>query len=108
MLDIARFMQDGVGIKTTEYEISLLAGSGSFKANGKIVLAFGYVAALPDNYKVGNIGYIFPPVASTQVDILSTDYGDRLTLTLTDSFTVTYSVTNSTRPHKTVVVSEKR
>ena len=92
MLDIARFAQDGVGVKTKQYELSIVSGSGTFEANGKIVFAVGTARGegTQDNIFFGTV-YLYPNTSTSSSALLYSPFSPRVFLTYVDEKTITYS-----------------
>ena len=105
MIDVGRFMQDGVGDKKTQYEKTIVGGEGTFVANGKIVCAVGS-GIVPSGNNIGmatGTGYIFPP-ESTETAVLqnSTYWGCSTNFTYVNEKSVSYAGGNVY-----IIVSEK-
>ena len=107
MIDVGRFMQDGVGVKGVKYEQTLLGGAGTFTANGKIVCAagssynsssyvtYGGVALIPS---ISTGGVVFQSISA---DSMGTHIG------YVDEKTITYGNQFSNTTNGFIVLSEK-
>lgn len=105
MIDISRFMQDGVGKKNIGYEVSVVSGSGTFTANGRIVCAFAVAhGAATYSGRFWGAGYLAPPVSTTFVNALqyTTYYGVSITYVSKKSVSYSCSYTSTV-----IIVSEK-
>ena len=106
MIDVGRFMQDGVGAKKTQYEQSILNGAGSFTANGKIVFVVG-VSRISSGNNVGQMfgsKYIFPSSSTSTINWVSYNSWDGVNITYVDALNITYSLSQT---NSLIVISEK-
>lgn len=105
MLDIGRFMQDGVGAKKTQYEQSILSGAGSFTANGKIVFVVG-ISRISSGNNAGNFEskYIFPSSSTSTINWMAYYFSGGVNITYVDALNITYSLTET---NSLIVISEK-
>ncbi len=113
MIDIARFMQDGVGLKKRQYEISIVTVTGyqnpqTFTANGDILVVFGGVK---DGKSVGyfqNLRYVFTPDSTVSSNLI-VDRGSTLSITYNSARSITHTVSSYPDSVRTIaIISERR
>ena len=109
MIDVGRFMQDGVGIKTQKYEVSVVQGyeiSGTFTANGNIVfIATGTHKNISGDEWFGSSNYISPEDSWSKVSFVTGGYGYDVSITYISDKSFSYVVPSLTTSG-IVIVSE--
>ena len=108
MIDVGRFMQDNVGVKTRKYEQTIVSGNGTFVANGKIVFAVGtgyqMSGAVPGRF--WGTTYLATDLSTEAQVLLSGPQGTSVGLVYDGDKTITYS-SGSIDMTRFLIVSEK-
>ena len=113
MIDIERFMQDGVGLKKRQYEISIVTVAGysnpqTFTANGDILVVFGGVKSSDSVGYFQNLAYMFPPDSTVSSNLI-VDRGVLLSITYNSARSITHTVSLYPDLVRTIaIISEKR
>ncbi len=109
MIDVGRFMQDNVGVKTRKYEQTTVSGSGTFVANGKIVFAVGtaYQSSGSNAGRFFGTLYLATDLSTETQALLNGPYGTLVSLVYEGDKTITYSTTGDNVASAYLIVSEK-
>ena len=109
MIDVGRFMQDNVGVKTRKYEQTIVSGNGTFVANGKIVFAVGTGYQVGGSFSGRFWGtiYLATDLGTDSSVLLGGPQGMGVGIVYDGNKTVTYSNVEGINMTSFLIISEK-